>query len=189
MGAALYKRLLGVRYGDLAGPLREMHDVESSLEARGAATIERGEGLLSRVVAELFRFPRPGQNVPLTVTFSVRRAREHWRREFGGKVMASVQEAGRDRWDGLLLERFGPMSFAMRPEVADRQLHLHLVGGAVFGIALPSAVLPTVKAFEHDADGRFNFHVELGLPVIGRVVRYHGWLEPVPSGSLQPEHK
>jgi len=26
--------------------------------------------------------------------------------------------------------------------------------------------------------GRFNFHVEIGLPLIGRIVRYRGWLMP-----------
>jgi hypothetical protein len=39
--------------------------------------------------------------------------------------------------------------------------------------------MPRVAAYEHAADGRFNFSVDIGLPVFGRIVRYDGWLEPV----------
>jgi hypothetical protein len=43
---------------------------------------------------------------------------------------------------------------------------------------MPRALLPQGNTYEHDAGGRFNFHVEIGLPVIGLIVRYRGWLLP-----------
>ena len=45
---------------------------------------------------------------------------------------------------------------------------------------MPSILGPAPIAFEHAADGRFNFDVEMSLPLIGLVVRYRGWLEPLP---------
>ena len=33
-------------------------------------------------------------------------------------------------------------------------------------------------AYESADDGRFNFHVEIRLPLIGSIVRYRGWLMP-----------
>lgn len=178
MNAPLYRQLLGERYGELAPPLQAMHDVETSLRARGRATIERGRGVMAGIIAGIFRFPQSGEDVPLTVCFTVVDAREHWRRDFGGSVMSSIQEAGRANQKGRLVERFGPMSFVMSLQVADQKLRLHMIAGAVFGIPLPRAVLPVIEVFEHAAGGRFNFHVDLGLPLIGRVVRYRGWLKP-----------
>jgi predicted DCC family thiol-disulfide oxidoreductase YuxK len=35
---------------------------------------------------------------------------------------------------------------------------------------------PRIKAFETGAGGKFRFDVEIGLPGIGRLVRYRGWL-------------
>ena len=49
-----------------------------------------------------------------------------------------------------------------------------------FGIPMPRYLAPGGDAYEHAADGRFNFHVEISLPLIGTVVRYRGWLVPRP---------
>jgi hypothetical protein len=39
--------------------------------------------------------------------------------------------------------------------------------------------MPHGPAWEEVKDDRFRFHVEIILPLIGPVVRYEGWLEPV----------
>ena len=49
---------------------------------------------------------------------------------------------------------------------------------SAFGVPLPLALAPRGEAFESADDGRFNFHVEIGLPLIGLIVRYRGWLVP-----------
>jgi hypothetical protein len=46
-------------------------------------------------------------------------------------------------------------------------------------MALPAPLVPRIEVFEHAADGRFNFHVDLALPLLGRMVRYTGWLVPL----------
>jgi hypothetical protein len=43
---------------------------------------------------------------------------------------------------------------------------------------MPRSWAPGGEAYEHGADNRFNFHVEIALPLIGTVVRYRGWLVP-----------
>jgi hypothetical protein len=42
---------------------------------------------------------------------------------------------------------------------------------------MPNWFLPRGDAFEHAEGGRFNFHVEITLPLVGHVVTYKGWLE------------
>jgi hypothetical protein len=49
---------------------------------------------------------------------------------------------------------------------------------SIFGLPLPRALAPKGDSYEHAADGRFNFHVEIALPFVGLVVRYRGWLAP-----------
>ena len=185
----LYRRILGERYAELPQPLQAMHDVHGVLSAQGIARVERGRGLVIALIGWLFRFPAAGDNVPLTVKFSTVGARELWQRNFAGQLFCSTQEAGTGRHDGLLIERFGPMSFAMAVVIRNHKLHLELVGAAALGVPLPWFLLPRIDVFEHDADGRFSFHVDLGLPLLGRMVRYTGWLAPISSGAGEPENE
>jgi len=39
-----------------------------------------------------------------------------------------------------------------------------------------------VDAYEFEQDGRFNFNVEIALPIVGFVIRYEGCLTP-PAGT------
>lgn len=46
-------------------------------------------------------------------------------------------------------------------------------------LRLPRFMRPWTRAQERVDDlGRFTFDVEIGLPGIGRLVRYRGWLDP-----------
>jgi len=171
----LYRRVLGERYELMPLPLRRMHDVTDRRTAAGFATVERGQGTAARLVAWVFRFPRAGRDVPVTVNLIARNGGEVWERRFAGKKMRSIQEEGRA---GLLIERFGPFAFSMTVTVADGRLSLDVREGWMLGIPLPAVLRPRITAYEHDEGDRFNFHVDLALPLIGRLVRYIGWLEP-----------
>ena len=171
----LYRRILGERYDLLPEPLRHMHDVTGRQSAAGVASVERGQGPAARLIAWTFRFPRAGTDVPVTVDLIARNGGEVWERRFAGKKMVSVQEEGHA---GLLIERFGPLAFSMTVTVEGGRLSLDVREGWVLGLPLPGILLPRITAFEHDEGDRFNFHVDLALPVIGRLVRYIGWLEP-----------
>ncbi len=183
----LYRRILGERFTELPHPLQAMHDVPGVLSAQGRARVERGGGVVIALIGWIFRFPAAGDDVPLTVTFSTVGAQELWQRNFAGQLFCSSQEAGTGRYDGLLVERFGPLSFAMTVLIRNHRLHLELVGASALGVPLPRFLLPSIDVFEHDADGRFNFHVDLGLPLIGRMVRYTGWLAPISSSEAENE--
>jgi hypothetical protein len=176
--APLYRRMLGEAWDLLPAPLRVMHAVNGVLIADGAAMVERGGGLLSRLVARLMGFPPAGRDVPLTVTFRAAEGREHWRRTFGNSSFASVQEPGRGRFDRLLCERFGPFRLGLALVVQDDRLQLVLRGWSFAGLPLPAAFAPRSQAYEFAENGRFHFHVEIAHPLMGLIVRYRGWLEP-----------
>ena len=44
------------------------------------------------------------------------------------------------------------------------------------GMPLPRFCWPRIRAAETEQEGRFRFDVEIGLPGIGRLVRYRGFL-------------
>jgi Domain of unknown function (DUF4166) len=130
------------------------------------------------LVANLFGFPDAGNHVPVKVTFTARNGIETWRRQFADRSFVTTQQEGSGRFARLLCERFGPFRFGLALVVEDSRMHLIVRRWSVFGIVLPRAWAPISTAYEFVEDGRFNFHVEIGHPLTGLIVRYHGWLVP-----------
>lgn len=177
--APLYARILGAAWDELPTEIRAMHDGTRSAEGR--ATVERGGTMLSRLAAWIIGFPGAVADVPVSVRFRSRGDQETWTRRFGGDSFSSRQFLGRGRSDGLLCERFGPLTFAMALVRKDARLSLALRRWSAFGIPLPMWLCPRSTSHETVVDGRFNFHVEIGHPLTGLIVRYRGWLMPTPE--------
>jgi hypothetical protein len=174
----LYRRALGDAWNLLPAPLQAMHDVDRELIAVGVAEVERGNGWLAQVVALTVGFPRAGKDMPVTVSFKVADEREHWQRTFADRSFASIQEQGRGRFERLLCERFGPLNFGMALVCEGDRMRLVVRRWTLFGIPMPLALAPRSDAYEFAEEGRFHFHVEVGHPLTGRIVRYRGWLVP-----------
>jgi len=194
----LYRRLLGDAYAQLPAPIQALHDLADTLLVEGRATIQRGRNPVARAIAAAVGFPPAGENVPVKVMFTRRDGREVWRRSFADHAFTSTQEEGRGSFDRLMCERFGPFAFGIalthvpakwrpvrRQEHASikdlgepDRLRLIVRGWSIFRIPLPRALAPFGSAYESAEDGRFHFHVEIRLPVIGLIVRYRGWLVP-----------
>jgi hypothetical protein len=173
MTMPLYRRLLGERFARLPARVRELHDLTGVSVWTGRADVERGRSLPSRMVATLFGLPPAGRDQVLEVTFMPDGGTELWTRRFGDAVFRSVQyERG-----GLLRERVGPSTFVFALETSADGLALKLRGVRFLGVPLPGFLAPSVFTFESERDGRYHFEVEAGLPLLGRIVRYAGWLE------------
>ena len=104
------------------------------------------------------------------------RGGERWRRTFGPTSFESFQELGRGRSEGLIVERFGPIAIAMAVLVQGERLVLVIRRVTVLGVPLPAWLRPGDTAYEHTADGRFNFFVQIRAPLAGLIVHYRGWL-------------
>lgn len=175
----LYARVLGEAWDTLPAPLRKLHSVHGVLTARGMADVQRGGGLVAQLVAWIFGFPRAGNEVPVEVRFETDgRGGEIWHRSFAGCRFRSYQWAGTGRSDKLVCERFGAFAFSLAAVVDREKLRLIPRRWSMFGIPLPRALAPRGDTYEYAEDGRFCFHVEIALPLIGLVVRYKGYLVP-----------
>ncbi len=180
----LYRAVLGDAWRALPQALRDVHGSVTTSTVVGRATVTRGDGVLARLVATLFRFPPAAEDVELRVTFKRERGVETWLREFGSHRFTSVQFAGTGRYEALLCERFGPFTFGIALVVQHGKLELVVRRWSAFGIPLPLRLAPRSESFETEAQRRFEFSVAIDLPLAGRVVRYAGWIEPTSTEVL-----
>ncbi|MGB7654629.1 MAG: DUF4166 domain-containing protein [Novosphingobium sp.] len=182
-GQPLYRQILGSAFGALPAPVQALHTGTQARTWRGTAQVSRGRGPLAAQAANQFGFPRTGQNVPVSVTFEPGADGETWRRDFDGEVLVTHQAPGTGRSSGLIVERFGAVAVALALVVDGDRLRLIPRRWSLLGLPMPRFLLPRGESFETVCDGRFAFDVTVDLPLIGRVVGYHGTLEPTDSAQ------
>ena len=176
---ALYPKMLADRFVHLPAQIQKLHNPGARRVWRGRADVTRAPGRLARVIAALFGLPRAGRDVPVEVTLATdAEGRETWTRDFAGLRMRSRQQAGRGRDAHLIVERFGPVAVSLAVVIRGDGLAFIPRRCRLFGIPLPQRFVPTGECHEYAEGGRFHFHVEIDLAWVGRVVAYHGWLEP-----------
>lgn len=169
----LYPTLLGDQFATLPAQVRAFHDPAGVTRWVGEARVRRGRGILARLTCQLFGFPPDGEDVPLTLTITPESGAERWDRDFGGKVMSSLQRAR----GGTLIEYLGPMRIHMTPIINGDRFSVEPVGWSCLGLPLPRALMPTSQNFETERDSRFHFDVSIAAPLVGPIVSYRGYLE------------
>jgi len=179
-GLPLYRRVLGEAWKRLPPTLQAMHASIAGQTASGEAGVERGRNRLARLAADIMGFPKEGERIPVRVRFEAIANGEIWHRDFAGRKFHSMQTEGRSRSQYLIDERFGPISVALACVVEEGRLRLIVRRWSLFGIPMPRLLSPSGEAFEYEQDGRFHFDVELKAPLLGKLVRYRGWLVPQP---------
>ncbi len=172
---SLYRRVLGAAYGEMSEAGQRLHDGVVS-KWTGRCSVDGATNLAGRALAALFALPPAVDDAPIEVEFVVRGGRETWVRRVGGRTMRSRQYIGLRRPEGWIVEQFGPLAFDLRVPVKDGRLELVMAGMRFAGIPLPRFCWPLITAVEAEEEGRFRFDVEIGLPWIGRLVRYRGFL-------------
>jgi Domain of unknown function (DUF4166)/Saccharopine dehydrogenase NADP binding domain len=171
--APLYRHLLGAAWDELPAEIAALHRAPI---ASGRASVDRGRGVLARMIATVVGFPPATDDTRVTVRFDEADGVETWTRTFGDRSFSSRQCAGTGRSAGLLCERFGPLTFAMALVLKSGRLSLMMRRGSAFGVPIPLWLCPAIEAYEHVEDGKFHFHVEIRHRLTGLIVRYRGWL-------------
>ena len=172
----LYQHILQDQWQTLPPAIRDLHNLQTSKSVEGRARVERGTGILAKIIALLFGFPKATPDTSVKVDFTVKNGQEIWQRTFGNTSFRSFQYEGRGRYENLVCERFGLLTFGLAVVVKNNELHLVVRRWDILGLPLPLFLAPRSDAHESEDAGKFHFHVELSLPLIGLIVRYQGWL-------------
>jgi hypothetical protein len=173
----IFRQVLGDAFSDLPAAIRELHNGSGVSCFSGNASIRRGTGVLARIVGWLAGFPAASDNIPITVQIDQQGCKETWQRNFDGHTFSSEMSVIGGRLSGLMCERFGPSKFGMALVVEEDVLHYIARRWTFLGIPMPKWMMPRGAMYETVIDGKFVFHVEITLRLIGHVVTYEGWLE------------
>jgi Domain of unknown function (DUF4166) len=174
----IYKRLLGSDWSSLAEAIRLAH--KSGVERTGVFSITRNDGFIARFVLVLSQMPKSATGTRTRLRITVQNQIEIWERWFGTERLMTRQWTDRN---GLLVERFGTMEFqfALRPHPPDLLRYEQRGSRVHFGplsLPVPKVLAPSVSATETaESPTRVRIHVEVKLPLIGRLIAYDGYLE------------
>ena len=176
--APLFRRLLGDAYDALPPAIRQAHEVHGVLVLEGKADAASPDNFLGALIAQLFRLPRSGSNMPVRVEMrSEDDGSETWTRIYPGVTMRSNlrnADPGTHQVDEVL----GPLTIRLQWKPTERGLQLETLGARLFGCPLPDFLRPRSHASETvGADGQFHFDVPIALPLIGTIVHYTGQSE------------
>lgn len=175
----LFQSILGDDFKKLPESVRESHQVIDQKILSGTATIIRGESLIAKLVAGVFRFPESGEKVPVTVMKYRTDHGETWLRDFDGQQFRSHLSKSESVGTTVrVFEKFGLMKFELSLPVTENTLRWQVVRGWCLGVPLPKLMLPTSNTREFEQAGKMHFDVELKAPMgFGLLIRYQGWLQ------------
>ena len=178
----VFAATLGAGFARLPAPVRAVHGDDAWLALSGEAQVEGAASWPARLVAMLFGFPPATPRTPVRVTLAGENGRETWIRQFGRHRFRSVLSSGHA--PGEVVERFGPFAFTLRLAATPEAMTYEVTAWRILGLPLPRCLMPWSQAREAvDDAGRFTFDVQIALPLLGRLVRYRGWLVPeTPAG-------
>ena len=173
--SALFARAIGPAFDALPAPIRALHETTGPSVWRGRARVDRAANPLTALAARLFGFPRGSEDAPAEIMVEADRDRSVWRRRIaGGRFVSRLSSPGPG---GRVVERFGPFAFDLTLTPEGETLVYRVAGWRCLGLPMPRTLAPTTRTHEAvDGEGRFVFDVEIGLPGLGRMVRYRGWL-------------
>lgn len=171
---SLFAQVLGPAFDSLPPTLRALHGIQGRETWAGIARIQRGPHPLVGPCAWLSRLPPGAEAVPVQVEFVVDGDGEQWRRRFGAHRMPSRL------WTrhGRLRERLGPLRFEFELQARTGEIHWRVHRVHALGLVpLPRRWFGQVRCREREQAGRYEFLVEVDLPLVGPFITYEGWLE------------
>ncbi|HEX7770648.1 MAG TPA: DUF4166 domain-containing protein [Dokdonella sp.] len=179
--AGLFPRALGRAWEGLPPAVRTLHGGRS-LRASGRARVSGDMRWCAKWVRAIARLPPPADTLELVLEIDADATGERWLRHFGTRPMCSTLAASA-RHPGALEERLGPARLTFGFEVRDARLHWRAREVRVFGIALPLRWFQRMNASCGEYQGRYVFDIDVHLPLVGWLVAYSGWLEPVDGAA------
>lgn len=169
---SLFQRALK-GFDSMPAVVRDAHMIDPAADLAGEVDVEGAANWIAWLVARVFSFPPPGEDLTAEVTIERDGDGEVWIRRFGGREFRSYMNTT----NGMLTERFGAITFDLDARADKRGFSLMIEQARIGGLTLPRFLTPNTSASaDIDREGRYRFDVTIELPYIGRLVGYTGWL-------------
>jgi hypothetical protein len=174
-GQSLYQVALAAKFDMLPAPVQRFHGCSAPTTFHGEAEIDGAETPAGAILARLMGFPRAVSAAPVSLTvIPLAGSGERWIRKFGASTMTSTLSPCRP---GVITERMHSLAFDTQLVASPDELTLAITAARAGPIPLPRLLWPHTTARVHDGgDDRYAFDIAIGLPLLGRLVRYRGWL-------------
>ena len=176
MPEMLFPALIGASdWPLLAAPVRRMHGGAMSLRAHGVAQVAGARHPAARLLRRVLGLPEPGADQAIALSIERSDGRETWTRGFANGRMRSTLERAAD--GARLRERLGPVSLYFELRRDGEAIDWQLRAGRLLGLPLPRAMFGSVFSRSLAEEGRYVFHIDTRLPLLGQLIAYRGWLE------------
>ena len=177
----LYRQVLGAGFDKLAPMVSYFHCRQGRAIYSGETEVQGPQCVGAKLLALLLGTPRQSGKGTIRFELLATAQEERWTRIFFGSTMTSTLSV----IDGKLVEHLGAAKLCFTLAVEDGNLRMGLVEMSFLGIPCPRWLMPRIVAEESEQQGRFCFSVEAYVPLVGRVVSYRGFLEPVSEEALR----
>lgn len=174
----MYEQAMGESFSRLAPEVQQFHRLTGKHTLHGQVEVHAPQSLLATLLARLLGTPRAAGAGAIIFELDAQAFAETWTRHFPTKTMTSCLRP----IDGQLVERLGAARMIFELAECDGRLNMHLRHLYFLGISCPARLMPRVNAEETGRDGRLHFHVHAGVPGVGLVASYQGYLA-LPSES------
>ena len=174
----LLQQVLGSSWLKLPLAVKKTHLVHDEIELKGRGSVKRGDSIIARLVATVFRFPAVTADVAVSVIKRKTAKGEVWIRSFGRHRFQSTLALHSDvNGEECVRERFGLLDFELALEVSDSTMNMPVNRGWFLGLPIPKIFLPLSYTSEFEYANRMHFDVRLKLPFsLGLLVHYKGYL-------------
>jgi hypothetical protein len=173
----IFAQALAADFQHLPETTRTLHTPAAGAVWRGTADVTGGDNLISTVIARLMRFPTEGKAQPLRVVIDPSaNGDETWHRIYQQRTMTSIMTRP-DSANATLEEKFGFLAVRLKITATTTGLNLSPVSWRFGPVPLPRFLIPKITAIETAQGDSHHFHVDVALPLIGRLVCYRGQLK------------
>jgi hypothetical protein len=173
----LVKNWFGSQFDNLHPLLQKLHTDGGRLT--GDVEISYGKGLAGVIGARLgnkMNLPNEGWH-KLAVSISHDCDGLHWGRCFDDQILVeSLFKPIGNIQQGYWIETTGPLSMKLTVDINNGGWFWRCLKVNFLSIPIPRWLIPHTNAFKIIENGKYRFHVEFSLPIIGSLVSYQGLL-------------